>query len=297
LKKSFKTFKIDSVNNLAALHISVILFGFAGIFGRLNIAPLIIVAGRVFFASIFLGSVLLFFKKPVKIPVRKYFLISVTGALLALHWGSFFYSISISSVSVGLISFSTFPVFVVFLEPLFLKTQIKGFHFLFAGIVLGAVILIVPDYDFTNNVTKGLAWGILSGFTFGLITVLNRRYVQSINPIFIALLQDVTAFFVLLPFIISSMPHLSNNTMLLLMLLGVVFTGIAHTLYIYSLKGVSAQRASIITSLEPVYGIAAAFLILHEAPQIRVLLGGLIIISVAICISAKSEIISIHKSS
>jgi len=294
LKKQYRNFKTGSLNNIAVLHLSVILFGFAGIFGRLNMEPLVIVAGRVFFASIFLSVIILFYKKTIKIPLQTYFMLSITGVVLALHWGSFFYSISISSVSIGLISFSTFPVFVVFLEPLFFKTKIKAIHFLFAGLVLCAVFLIVPDYNFSNNITKGVAWGTLSGFTFGVITVLNRKYVQSINPVLIALFQDAAAFVVLIPFLLIRNYSISYNNLWLLMLLGVVFTGIAHTLYIYSLKKVSAQKASIITSLEPVYGIAGAFLILHEVPHLRVIFGGLIIISIAVYISVKSEIIPVQ---
>lgn len=65
------------------------------------------------------------------------------------------------------------------------------------------------------------------------------------------------------------------------MLLGVVFTGLSHSLFIDGLKSVSAKTASIITTLEPVYGIAAAALLLGEVPGIRMIAGGAVILGAA----------------
>jgi drug/metabolite transporter (DMT)-like permease len=48
-----------------------------------------------------------------------------------------------------------------------------------------------------------------------------------------------------------------------------------------------AQLASIIASLEPVYGIVLAILLLGEFPNLRTLLGGMVILSAVIYASMK----------
>lgn len=70
-------------------------------------------------------------------------------------------------------------------------------------------------------------------------------------------------------------------------LLGIVFTGVAHSLFIKGLATVKAQTASIIASLEPVYGILAAALFLGELPTARELYGGTIILGAAIYATAR----------
>ena len=59
---------------------------------------------------------------------------------------------------------------------------------------------------------------------------------------------------------------------------GAMGTGLAHSLFISALIYIRAQTASIIACLEPVYGIAAALLLLGEIPTFRVLCGGVIIV-------------------
>ena len=64
----------------------------------------------------------------------------------------------------------------------------------------------------------------------------------------------------------------------MLILLGVVFTAGAHSLYIQGMQAVKAQLASVVTCLEPLYAIFFALLILNEVPSLRELVGGGIIV-------------------
>jgi len=275
----------QKTKSLAALHGSIALFGFAGLFGRMPLHPVLIVLGRVFFASVFLGSFLACMRTPAVKNRRTLLVMAGTGVLLGFHWLMFFHAIHISSVSVGLISFSTFPVFVVFLEPLFFHTKIQKTYIAAAAAVSAAVILIVPEYNFSHAVFRGVFWGVLSGVSFAVITLINRTWVQRTNPVFMALIQDVCACIVLIPLGVPLIHQLNIRMVLFLILLGVVFTGAAHTLFIYGLRHTNAVKAGIFASLEPVYGCLAAFVLLHEVPDLRVIAGGCIIIAVSVYIA------------
>jgi drug/metabolite transporter (DMT)-like permease len=65
---------------------------------------------------------------------------------------------------------------------------------------------------------------------------------------------------------------------LLLLLLGVLFTGVAHSLFIKGLKNIKVRTASIIASLEPVYGIIIAAFLLKEIPTTKTVIGGVLIL-------------------
>jgi drug/metabolite transporter (DMT)-like permease len=73
---------------------------------------------------------------------------------------------------------------------------------------------------------------------------------------------------------------INSSQIILIIVLGVLCTAMAHTLFIASLKTVRAQLASVTACLEPVYGIVTALLILGEYPQFREVMGGCLIITV-----------------
>ncbi len=268
------------------IHIAVFLFGFAGLFGKfLSCSPLYIVLGRTFFAFIALYVYARLVSKTVLMAFGKkeFFFFILQGILLALHWWSFFFSIQISSVAVGLVTFSTFPLFVTFLEPLWFKEKLKPVDIVIAGAVFIGILLVIPEFDFSNNVTRGGFYGIISGFTFAVLALVNRRNARISDSIAVAFYQNLfAALFLAVPVFFLKIPMPLFSDLPNLIFLGVACTALSHTLFIKSLAFIRAQTASVIAGLEPVYGIVLAFFILNEVPGIRTLLGGLVIIGTTV---------------
>lgn len=267
--------------SLIEIHLAILLFGLSGLFGKLISLPtIIIVLGRVFFSSSFLFIIMLYLKKDIKLKEKKhYFYLVIMGVILAIHWSSFFKSIQVSTVAIGLLTFSTFPVFVTFLEPYFFKEKIKSSDIIVAIITFLGVMLVIPKFELGNSSTQGALWGIISGFTYAILSITNRKYVKEYSSLVIAFYEQFTATILLIPFLFLQKPVFDFKDILLLILLGIVFTGISHTLFINGLKGVRTQTAGIISSLEPVYGIIFATFLLGEIPTWKEILGGIIILS------------------
>jgi drug/metabolite transporter (DMT)-like permease len=152
---------------------------------------------------------------------------------------------------------------------------------LIAFIAVIGVALVIEEFEIRNSMTRGALWGIASGFTFALLSLMNRKYVKEYSSIVVAFYQDFIATLVLLPFLFMTAPVFRLSDIFLLFILGVIFTGLAHTLFIKGLGSVKAQKASIIASLEPVYGIIAAIVLLGSIPTLRIVLGGVIILGAA----------------
>lgn len=273
--------------SLAEIHVAVVLFGIAGLFGKwIALAPPLIVLGRVFFASIALALILLISKQTLLFPKKSvYFLLLSLGLLLAVHWTVFFKSIQISTVAVGLLSYSSFPVFTAFLEPLFFKEKIQLKNILYALMCVLGIFLIIPKYDLNDSILQGVLWGLAAGLTFSILTIFNRRLSQKYSSLVIAFYQDFFATLFLLPFFFFLRPALNLKTIILLCLLGVFCTAGSHSLFIKGMKYIRAQTAAIISSLEPVYGIIIAFIFLNEIPSLRTILGGMIILLAAFSVT------------
>lgn len=275
--------------NLLEIHLATLLFGLAGLFGKwLALSPFFIVLGRVLFASLALWLIISFTSQSLKAQTRsEYFLFLLLGLILAVHWAAFFRAIQVSTVAVGLLSYSSFPVFTAFLEPLFLKEKMDRTNILFAILCLCGVFLIIPRLDLANSVSQGVLWGLLSGFTFAVLTIFNRKLIQKYSSLMIAFYEDMSATFFLLPFLFLTPLVLHAKDIFLLVILGVICTAGAHSLFIHGMRRVRAQTASIISSLEPVYGIVFALFLLREIPSVRTILGGIIILSATFSVSLR----------
>jgi drug/metabolite transporter (DMT)-like permease len=153
---------------------------------------------------------------------------------------------------------------------------------------MAGLVLMVPEFSLSNRTVAGLLWGVLSAFTFALLAVLNRRHVARRPAIDVAYWQNLCAAAALLPLAplaLEALPDaraLGGREIALLLALGLVCTALAHTLFIVSLKEVTARTASVVAALEPVYGIALAFVLLGERPDARVLVGGALIVAAAL---------------
>jgi len=277
-------------SSLLEIHLATVLFGLAGLFGKwLVFSPPLIVLGRVFFASLALGTVLWWKRQNLRDILRTQAgLLVLLGAILAVHWGAFFQAIQVSSVAVGLLSYSCFPVFTVLLEPLFSREKFDWRSLSAAGICLAGVLLIVPRFDLADSVFQGVLWGLLSGLSFAVLTMFNRRLVRDYSSLAIAFFQDLFAAFFLLPSLMMMAPAgLAARDLGLLVVLGVVCTAGSHTLFIRGMRRVRARTASIISSLEPVYGIVLAFVFLGESPSFRTLTGGAVIMAAVIFVTLR----------
>jgi len=267
---------------LAALHVAVLLFGFAGLFGKwIDLSPVAIVLGRASVAAAVLGIVLL----KTRAVRRPFELRLVTnGAVLALHWVSFFAAIQASTVAIGLLGFASFPLFVLILEWLLLRRRWTARKAATALLVTVGLVALVPSFSWSDPTVQGIAWGLVSGFTFALLAVLNRRLVASRRAVDVAFWQNLTAALCLLPFAWATpaaLGSISARDVALILVLGLVCTALAHTLFIAGLRDISAHTASVIAALEPVYGIVLAVLLLGEIPDLRTLAGGALIVSAA----------------
>ncbi|MEL6268429.1 MAG: DMT family transporter [Chloroflexota bacterium] len=162
--------------SLVQVHIAVLLFGAAGLFGEwLELPSSVIVFGRVFFGALALLAILSVRRERILLRQASHYRgMLITGVVLAVHWVTFFQAIQVGGVAIGLISYSTFPIFVIFLDPLFTRNRIQSRDVVVAVITIIGAVLVVPAFDLENDVTRGFMWGLASSSSFALLSILNK---------------------------------------------------------------------------------------------------------------------------
>ena len=266
------------------LHIAVMMFGVAGVIGQFVEVPSVMVAlGRVICSSILLLIIALVKKDSLKLESgRDYVGIMLTGAVLAIHWTTFFQSIQVSSVAIGTITFSTFPLFLTFIEPVVFRERIRAKSILCAVVLLIGVAITIPEFSLENQVTIGIIWGMISSLTYAIITLANRYFSKKYEGRIVSFYEQGTAAIVLLPAIFLVPTRWSTQDVVGVVAIGCICTAFAYSLYVSAQKKVKAQTAGIISGMETVYGIVYALIFLGETPTLRELIGGAIILGVAL---------------
>ena len=282
----------SSSRSLIELHIAVLLFGLSGLFGKLlSLDPSQIVLGRTVIGATTVCIWLIATGQLRKAFVPGQWLTNLLlGALLSLHWMSFFHAIQVSSVAIGLLAFASFPVFVTLLEPLLFKERWRSLDLLTTIIVVTGLYLVVPLTDSPASALQGLAWGIFSALLFAILSLSNRSRVKKTDTVSLSFLQNTGAALTAILFVTTG-AGLEGMTqeIPLLLILGVCCTTLPVMLYLNSLKHIKAQLVSIVICLEPVYGILLAIPLLDEIPSLREVSGGLVIISAIAIASVMRE--------
>jgi drug/metabolite transporter (DMT)-like permease len=277
---------MNNVNkNLINIHVAVFLFGFSSLFARLiNQDAVIITFGRVFFSSAFIFIFVWLNKLKLKLQLKKdYLLMIVSGIILAIHWFCFIKSIQLSTVAIGTIAFSTFPLFTSFLEPVFFKEKIKIRSVVCSIIMLTGIFILAQNSSNQESIQKmnGIITGLVSGLTYAILSLLNRSFSAKYDSKIIVFYEQLSEAIILLPFVFIIKPAVPVKDLILLAVLGIVFTAAAHALFVKGLTHVKVSAAGIISGLEAVYSIILASILLKEIPMLNEIAGGLIVLIVA----------------
>lgn len=268
---------------LLYVHGAIFLFGGTGLFAKLIDLPASdIILWRSLLATLVLLAILLLLRRPIRLQQRRHFpLMLICGLLLGSHWITYFHSMQIAGVAVGMLALYTSPIMTVFLEPLFHGKRPHLNDVLCAALVFFGVVLLVPDFSLENDITVGVCWGVLSAGLFALRNVMQRHYLQNYGGDTSMLYQSAVAALLAMPLVSANPAEFDGEILWQMVLLATLFTAIPHSLFAGSLRFLPAKSVGLIGCLQPVYGTVLALLILEEQPGWEILAGGALIVGTA----------------
>jgi drug/metabolite transporter (DMT)-like permease len=280
---------MEMKKSLVALHIAVLIMSATALFAKLiTLPPGDIVAFRCLVAAL---ALFLFTRLTgASLAVRRADLgwLLLLGLLIALHWVTFFTAVQMSGVAVGITAFYSFTIMTVLMEPFFHSARIDGRDLAVALIVLAGIYLAVPGGIAGGRIALGAAFGVCSAFLYALRNILYRKHLTSYSSSAMMFYQVAIAGVLLFPFVTPGIDLLMDHRWAYLILLGVIFTAGTHTLFVRSLRTISASTAGLISSLEPIYGMIFAAMVLSEIPGIRTVAGAIIVVGAAVYTSIRT---------
>ena len=255
------------------LHLSVMLAGFTGLFGRLiTLNEVDIVWYRMLFTSL----ILLVFTGLPKVGWKKFLQLCGCGALLGFHWILFYGSIKASNVSIGVICFSLIGFFTAIFEPLIFKKRFSWLELLFSLITVAGVLCI---FSLDARYRYGIAIGVVSSAVCALYAICNKKASVGVSSRTVLMYQmsgGLIAVSAIIPIYLFFFPSqqpvmvIPEGNNLWFMLCHALFCTVGmYLLQIQALKRLSAFTVNLTYNLEPCYTIVLAFLIFGEGREIN----------------------------
>lgn len=279
------------IKNLSLLLLATLFISTSGVLGKyIQMSPEVIIFFRASFAATIIYLFCKIKKVDLSIRTRKEkisFLIS--GFFMGAHWVTYFYALKLSNVAIGMLSMFTFPVMTAFLEPLFSKQKLNGIHVVLALLVLVGMYFLVPDFSIENDEAKGILFGVFSALCYALRNLITKKSVTNYNSSAIMFYQLTTVTILLIPVLFISDISNFQSQFPLLILVALLTTAIGHTMLVSSLQYFSVSTASIIGSVQPIFGIIIAYIFVNEIPNKNTFIGGSLILLTVVIESIRSN--------
>ena len=212
-----------------------------------------------------------------------------SGILMAIHWITYFFALQWSNVAIGMLSLFTYPIITVFLEPFFIPVKLQKMHLLLGGLILFGIYFLVPVFDLKNSGTQGLLIGLFSALAYALRNLILKKHNAMGNGSIQMIYQLGIVVILLAPVlwlypeadIVSQWPYL--------FILGAITTALGHTLFLSSFSHFNISTASIMSSIQPLFGVLLGALFLYEIPTLKSVIGGALILTTVLIESKRSK--------
>lgn len=254
------------------IHLVVIIWGYTGIMGKaITLTSTEMVWWRLGIAVVSLGLLFPLIQKKISGMNFRLGLATVgVGVVVALHWITFFHSIKLSSISLGIVCLATTTLHVSWLEPLIKKTKFNISDVLLSLAVLGGMLLISSQESAHG---KAIIIGLLSAFLAAFFSVCNAVLVEKMPAPQLTLIELTSGFVVLTLFMLFSSGFHENlfalnaDMIWKLLFLGIVCTSLAFILAVNATKHLGAFTVSLTINLEPVYTIILALIFYPQSEK------------------------------
>ena len=284
---------------LLMLASSMLIFGTIGLFRRyIPLSSGLLAFSRGILGALFLGLFLMIRRLPEqRLKKRKgswnrtsapvFFLLILSGALIGVNWILLFEAYNYTTVATATLCYYMQPTIVILLSPLFFDESLTAKKLVCAFLAVFGMFLVsgaagegIPQGDAFRGILCGLGAAVL----YAAVVIMNKC-IRNIDPYLKTILQLASASVCLLPYLAVtgqlSYVKLDSFSLLMLLVVGIVHTGIAYTLYFGSTDGLRAQTIALFSYIDPVSALFISVLFLHEPMGAAGLAGAVLILGAA----------------
>lgn len=267
--------------------LSMLIFGTIGIFRKyIPLSSSVISFSRGFIGVLFLLVLILLKKDKLNKKSIKdnLWLLIISGSFIGLNWVFLFESYKYTSVATATLCYYMAPIFVMIASTFLFKERLSLINVVCILVALIGMVFVsgVIETGFNDkNTLIGVIYGLLAALLYASVIIINK-FMKPIPSIDKTVMQLLFSVVILIPYILIGQEFkgmiINLEIILLLLIVGVVHTGLAYALYFDSMKGLKTQSIAILSYIDPVVAIILSALILKENMSIFASLGAVLIL-------------------
>lgn len=277
--------------------LSMLIYGTIGIFRSFmpTVPSGVIAFARGAIGTLFLCAIMAIKHTKINFNIIKKHLrkLLISGVMLGFNWMLLFEAYRYTSVSIATLCYYMAPVFITLACPIFLGESINAKKILCITAAVIGMLFVSGVFDTETNISGiGITLGLVAAVLYAAIVILNKKTAEvgAYEKTFIQL--SVSAI-VMLPYTSLTENVLSisftPDVITLLIIVGILHTGIAYTLYFGSIGRVKAQTAALLSYIDPVSAIILSAIILNENMTVSGIVGSVLILGSAIVSETGSD--------
>ncbi len=279
--------EMKNSKNLLMLTASMFIFGTIGIFRRYIPFPSGLIAClRGVIGFLFLIIFMAAAKKKISFADIKsnLVLLLLSGAFIGFNWILLFEAYRYTTVAKATLCYYMQPIFVILLSPLFFKEKLTVKNLLCTAAAFAGMILIsgvIGGKGAETAEIKGILFGLGAAVLYSGVVIMNKK-LKKISAYDKTAVQLASAALVILPYTLifedTANTEISALTVIMILIVGIVHTGIAYAMYFGSMDGLKAQTIAIFSYIDPVVAIILSAVILKENPGITGIIGTVLVL-------------------
>ncbi len=268
------------------LILTMLMWGSLGIFVRyIDFTSSQIALFRAVIGSLFLLLFSILSKEKIsKESIKQNLGFLVVGSVcLGLNWIFLFESYNYTTISVATICYYLAPIIVMLMSPILFKERLTLTKILCIIAALVGMIFIVElnKESISSNNIVGILYG-LSAAVFYAGVVISNKYLKNISGKESSIIQlSISSIFLIIYVFLTDRINLNSisfNSVTLLLILGIVHTGIAYLIYFSVIQKLDSQTVALYSYIDPISAIIFSSLLLSEKMSLYQILGGILII-------------------
>lgn len=269
---------------------SMAIFGTIGILRKyIPLSSSLVALARAVVGTLFLVAVLLIKgRKPDYAGWKRNLIpLLLSGGALGFNWIALFESYNHTSVATATLCYYLAPVIVILVSPLVLKEKLTGRKLVCAAVALAGMALVSGIFEAGSSIAdwKGILFGLVAAALYASVVLLNKK-ISNLAAYDKTIFQLAVSTVTLLPYVLlTENPEaisLSGPVLALLLVAGIVHTGIAYCLYFGSMASLPAQTVALYSYIDPILAIVLSMVILHEPMTLASGIGAVMILGAAL---------------
>lgn len=269
---------------------SMLIFGTIGVFRRyIPVSSAFLAFSRGILGGLCILLFLRLKKKSTaeKLPRRVLAGLVVSGALIGINWMLLFEAYNHTTVAVATLCYYMQPTIVMLLSPLIFREKLTVRKSVCAAVAIVGMVLVsgvVGDGGQGASI-RGVLLGLGAAVFYSAVVIMNNK-IQGVDAYQKTTVQLLSAGLVMVPYLLLtggfSVEGITPGAAALLLVVGIVHTGIAYVLYFGSMDGLRVQTVAILSYIDPVSALLFSALLLREPLSLWGIVGAVMIIGSAI---------------